>query len=133
MASSRVTPDRASRTVPASSTMWLLAASAAWMIVLQFAVVGGLFPPIGLIQAVLYVVPLVMAWRRLRGAFVTAAVIGVIILAVNAGPIIADLSNPSRLLSFVWTVVALLLGLGVIGAAIVAAARGSRKPRTTQA
>jgi len=61
------------------------------MIVLQFAVVGGLFPPIGLIQAVLYVVPLVMAWRRLRGAFVTAAVIGVIMQPLSPSRLPADL------------------------------------------
>jgi hypothetical protein len=97
------------------------------MLLLQL-IVGGLMPPIGLIQAVVLAVPLALGATRTRGGFVTTAVIVVLLLVASAGPIVEDLTTPQRVPTFVWTAVT-VPELIATGTAAVVAAVGQRRRR----
>lgn len=110
------------RSIAAAVTLWLLVATVIMMLLLQL-VEQSLFPPIGFIQAVIVAVPLVMVWRGVRGGFITAAVVVVLLLVASAGPIVSDLATPTRVLSFVWTIAVLPIMLALLVSSIVAAMR----------
>lgn len=113
------------RTRAASATLWLLIGAVVLMLLLQL-VVGGLLPPIGLIQAVVLAVPLALVAARLRGGFVTTIVLVALLLLASAGPIVDDLSTPSRLPSFLWTLVTVPELVATAVAAILAAVERRR-------
>lgn len=92
------------------------------MLLLQL-VEQSLFPPIGFIQAIVVAVPLVMVWRGVRGGFITAAVVVVLLLMASAGPIVSDLATPATVSSFVWTIICLPVMLALLGSSILAAGR----------
>ena len=120
-------PARSTRSRASSATLWLLVAAVALMLILQL-LVGGLMPPIGLIQAVVLAVPLVLVATRTRGGFVTTVVLVALLLLASAGPIVEDLATPSRLPSFLWTLVTVpeLIATGI---AALLAALGQRRDR----
>jgi hypothetical protein len=108
------------RSRAASATLWLLAGAVVLMLLLQL-VVGGLMPPIGLIQAVVLAVPLVMVRARVRGGYITAVVLIALLLLASVGPIVDDLSTPGRLASFLWTLVTVPELIATAAAAVLAA------------
>lgn len=118
----QVTTPRGRGSAAATVTLWLLVATVVMMLLLQL-VERSLFPPIGFIQAIIVAVPLVMVWRGVRGGFVTAAVVVVLLIVASAGPIVSDLTTPTRGLSFVWTIVVLPIMLALLVSSIVAAVR----------
>jgi hypothetical protein len=117
-----VTTRRGRRSTAAAVTLWLLVATVVMMLLLQL-VEQSLFPPIGFIQAIVVAIPLVRVWRGIRGGFITAAVVVVLLIVASAGPIVSDLTTPTSVLSFEWTVVVLPIMLALLVSSIVAAVR----------
>lgn len=116
------------RSPASSATLWLLVAAVVLMLMLQL-VVGGLVPPIGLIQAAVLAVPLVLVAVRARGGFITTVVLVALLLLASVGPILDDLSTPSRLPSFLWTLVTVPELIATGFAAVVAAGERYRARR----
>ncbi len=106
------TPSRTARaavTPSARLTLGLLIAGIAWLLVMQAVVERSIVPPIGIIQALLLAVPAIMIARRVRGGLMTATVITGLILLGAVPFLIADLSHPGEVVTFVWNIVALPL------------------------
>lgn len=99
----------AALTPAARSTLGLLIAGIAWLLVMQAAVERSIVPPIGIIQALLLAVPAIMIARRVRGGLMTATVITGLILLGAVPFLIDDLSHPGEVVTFVWNIVALPL------------------------
>jgi hypothetical protein len=127
--STPLTPSTMRRPTASAATLWLLVGAVVLMLLLQL-VVGGLMPPIGLIQAAVLGVPLALVATRTRGGFVTTVVLVVLLLLASAGPIVEDLATPQRVPSFVWTVIALPELIATGAAAVVAAVDQRRRRRT---
>jgi len=96
-------------TSPARLTLRLLIAAVAWLLVMRAAVERSLPPPIGIIQALLLAVPASMIIRHIRGGLLTATIIAGLILLGAIPFSIADLSQPSAVVTFAWNVAALPL------------------------
>jgi hypothetical protein len=91
---------------PTRLILRFLIAGIVWLLVMQAILERSLMPPVGLIQAVLLAIPTVMILRRTRGGLVTATVITALILLAAIPPLISDLSDPGKVVTFVWNVIA---------------------------